>query len=112
MSALQRILDRARERAERIVFPEACDPRVLGAVHRLAAERIVEPVLVGEPGSVRDAARELGIVLGNVAVLDPSQSEHHDACASIVRNSFRKRKPDDARVERMLRDPLLYESLL
>ena len=46
MSVLQTLLERARERPARIVFPEAGDARVLAAVRRLAAEKIVEPVLV------------------------------------------------------------------
>lgn len=32
----------------RIVFPEATDPRILGAVVRLKREDLLEPVLVGK----------------------------------------------------------------
>ncbi|MFQ5720353.1 MAG: phosphate acetyltransferase [Acidobacteriota bacterium] len=41
------IVERARQARLRIAFPEADDPRVLAAVARLADERVVEPVLVG-----------------------------------------------------------------
>lgn len=48
-----RYLERQKERVlrqrpkKRIVFPEGGDPRILGAAARLAAEGLVEPILVG-----------------------------------------------------------------
>ena len=49
MTFLAGLADRASVRPRRIAFPEASDPRVRDAVARLAAQRIVEPVLVGSP---------------------------------------------------------------
>ncbi|MBM9832774.1 phosphate acetyltransferase, partial [Enterococcus faecalis] len=33
----------------KIVFPEATDPRILGAASRLRSEELIEPVLIGNP---------------------------------------------------------------
>jgi len=112
VSALRKILDRARERPERIVFPEAGDPRILRAAIRLAAEGIVEPVLVGDAEAVAEAARAHGVGRIGVAVEDPASSEHREACAAIVRDSFRKKRPDGERLERTLRDPLYFAAAL
>lgn len=112
MSALQRILDRARERPERIIFPEGGDPRILRAVSRLVAEGIVEPLLVGDPQRVAEAAKEHRVDLSGVAIHDPADGEYQAACRSIVRDSFRKKQPNAARVERMLRDPLYLAAAL
>ena len=45
---VRRIVERAKAQPRRVVFPEPEDPRVLRAASRLSAERIVEPVLLGE----------------------------------------------------------------
>jgi phosphate acetyltransferase len=55
------LIDRARKKKRRIVFPEGGDPRVLAAAERLQKEGIAHPVLIG-PGYVEpeksDAARK------------------------------------------------------
>ncbi|MBL8176677.1 MAG: phosphate acetyltransferase [Bryobacterales bacterium] len=46
-------MDRQKERVramrpkKRIVFPEGTDPRVIGAARRLAAESLIDPILIG-----------------------------------------------------------------
>ena len=112
VNALRKILDRAREHPERIVFPEAGDARVLRAVSRLAAEGIVDPVLVGDAESIANAAREQKVDLARVAIEDPGRSEHRHECVAIVQGAFRKRRPDEARVARMLDDPLYFAATL
>ena len=41
------LIARARKLKKTIVFPEGTDPRVLQAAARLAAEGVVQPVLIG-----------------------------------------------------------------
>ena len=48
MSFVQDLHARAAPRRAVIVFPEASDPRVIEAAGRLAAEGVVQPVLVGD----------------------------------------------------------------
>jgi phosphate acetyltransferase len=43
---------RALPKKKRIVFPEGGDPRVIAAASRLAAESLVAPILIGDPGGV------------------------------------------------------------
>ncbi len=67
---------RAARRRPRIAFPEAGDPRTVEAVRRLAADRIVEPVLIaaGSPdaqGAVRGLAAGSGIQLIDAGPADP-----------------------------------------
>src|SRR5262245_13771933 len=68
------LLARLRERAaldpKRIVFPEATDPRVLRAVHRIRELRMAQPILVGASDVVSQAARAAGVSLSGVEILD------------------------------------------
>ena len=72
MSFLEGLADRASARPQRIAFAEASDPRVREAVGRLAARRIVEPVLVGAP---RDA-------MPGVELIDATRAAFRDDLAA------------------------------
>ena len=43
----------------RVVFPEGYDERILGAVVRLKAEGILEPVLLGNPEELKSIAHDI-----------------------------------------------------
>ena len=45
----------------KIVFPEATDPRILGAAARLKSDELVEPILIGDPTDIANAAMARGI---------------------------------------------------
>ncbi len=83
MSFLSTLRTRAGERRRRIVFPETADPRTLDAVTVLAAERIVEPILILDPAApdthaaARAVASAAGIPLFDPAT-DPRRSVIHE----------------------------------
>ena len=54
----------------KIVFPEATDARILGAVVRLKAEDLVEPILVGNVETVKAAAKERGFNIDGISVVE------------------------------------------
>jgi phosphate acetyltransferase len=70
-----RLLAAAAAAPRRIVFPESDEPRTLRAVARLAAERIVQPILVGARPVVERTARREGVALDGVPVMDPADPE-------------------------------------
>ena len=49
----------------KIVFPEATDPRILGAAARLKSDELVEPILIGDPTDIANAAMARGINTSN-----------------------------------------------
>ncbi len=84
MGALDRLLDEARKRSRRIAFPEATEPRTLRAVARLAAERIVRPVLVGPREEILAAAARLGVDFSGAEIEDPVASPRRAACEAAL----------------------------
>ena len=63
---IQELRARASKNPKSIVYPEATDPRVLQAVARMVAARMVRPILVGPPDQVEKKAQEIGIQLSHV----------------------------------------------
>ncbi len=67
------LIRRAREVPQRIVLPEATEPRILTAVEILMRRSVVEPILLGNVEEVHRVASQCGIDLKNVQIIDPHQ---------------------------------------
>ena len=62
----------------KIVFPEATDPRILGAAARLKSDELVEPILIGDPTDIANAAMARGINTSNFIIINPNDYEKWD----------------------------------
>lgn len=56
---------------KRIVFPEGLDARILAAASKLAAEKIITPILIGNQQNIANKAKEVGISLNGIEIIDP-----------------------------------------
>ena len=82
----------------KIVFPEGLDERILTAAGRLAAENILQPILVGDKEKVTAKASELNVSLNGIEVYDPSKYEKMDELvAAFVERRKGKATEEDAR---------------
>lgn len=73
----------------KVVFPEASDPRVLGAAVRLKRENLVEPILVGDETEVKQVATENGFVIDNLTIYSP---KNYPGFEDMVRSFVDRRK--------------------
>ena len=109
MTFIAELLARAAARRRRIVFPESSDPRVREAVRVLAAERIVDPLMVLDPAKPEShaAARAVG-----VECMDPSSDPRTEALATTLLRTRRGKAvaPDEA--ERLAATPLYFADAL
>ncbi|EGC70003.1 phosphate acetyltransferase [Enterococcus casseliflavus ATCC 12755] len=87
----------------KIVFPEATDPRILGAASRLRSEELIEPVLIGNPVEIEKAAEARGINVSNFEILDP---ENYDRWDEMVEAFVERRngKATKEQAEEILKD--------
>src|ERR1035438_717154 len=69
---LESIKNRARVQRQRIVLPEGGDERIVRAAAMIAAERLADVILLGNPDQLRGIARLAGVNLSAVSVLDPA----------------------------------------
>ncbi|KIQ93466.1 Phosphate acetyltransferase [Anoxybacillus thermarum] len=79
-----------------IVFPEGLDERILTAVGRLAAEDVLRPIVIGEQEAVVQKAKELGLTLEKVEIINPRAYEEMDemVAAFIERRKGRVAEED------------------
>lgn len=95
----------------KIAFPEATDPRILGAASRLKSEELIEPVLIGKTAEIQKAAQARGIALDNFEILDPDNYDRWDEMveAFVTR---RNGKATKEQAETILKDVNYFGTML
>jgi phosphate acetyltransferase len=82
----------------RIVFPEGLDERIVRAASRLAEEKRLTPILIGNIEQVQAKAQELGVSLDAAEIYDPSSYAAMDELvAAFVERRKGKATEEDAR---------------
>jgi phosphate acetyltransferase len=76
------LIDRARAARCRLVLPEGAEERILRAAEIVLRRRVADLTLLGRPDDIARRTRELGIDLGDAAVVDPTTSPWRDEFAA------------------------------
>ena len=106
------IREKARKKHIRIAFPDAEDVRTLRTALELEKEKIAAPLLVGPADRIRRLAKDSGLDLGGIAVIDPATSEWKD---EFVRGLHEKRRAKGWTVEQAaeaLRSSLYFAGMM
>ncbi|HIZ71185.1 MAG TPA: phosphate acetyltransferase [Candidatus Atopostipes pullistercoris] len=98
-------------RGIRIVFPEAMDPRVLGAVVRLKRENLLEPVLLGNPEEINESAKAQGFDLTDIEIHDPENYDKYDEMVDAFVKR-RKGKATEEQARELLKDVNYFGTML
>ncbi|HBF75846.1 MAG TPA: phosphate acetyltransferase, partial [Lactobacillus sp.] len=61
-----------------VVLPEGEDVRIIGAASRLASEKLLQPVLLGNVDKIKATASEKGIDLTGVKLADPKNASEDE----------------------------------
>jgi phosphate acetyltransferase len=111
-SFLEGLRARARADRRRIVFPEGTEARVHHAVAAGLAEGLFEPVLIGDPGTVRSGLAAVGVDdPGRVEILDPG-ADLIRRTEEVLTAARRARGSSLAGVDALARDPLAQAAVL
>ncbi|MFE8697821.1 phosphate acetyltransferase [Cytobacillus sp. FJAT-53684] len=95
----------------KIVFPEGLDERILAAAVRLAAEKLITPILIGNVQAIEAKARELDLSIEAMEIYDPSHYEKMDELvASFVER--RKGKATEEEARKILLDENYFGTML
>ena len=103
--------ERAQREAQRIVFPEGEDPRILKAARILADEGIAEPILLGDPDAIRREADDAGVTLEEIALANPRTSAQLEAFAQDLWERRRRKGITLREARARVLDPM-YHALL
>ena len=99
----------ARQAPRRIVFPEGSDPRILEAAATCARERICDPVVLGDPAHLKEAADRAGVTLDGVEIRNPAEQLALDRYAHAYAE---RRHVREGVAHHILRRNLLYGAMI
>jgi malate dehydrogenase (oxaloacetate-decarboxylating)(NADP+) len=102
---------RAQQLAQRIVFPEGEDARILKAARILADEGIALPVLLGDPDAIRRQADDAGVTLEDITLANPRQSAELETFAQQLWEQRRRKGITLREARTRVLDPM-YHALL
>ncbi len=94
-----------------VVFPEAMDPRIQAAVARLKAEDLMVPILLGNPEEVLSSAKEKGINLEGIEIMDPNNFAGYDEMVDTF-VELRKGKATKEQAMTILKDENYFGTML
>ena len=77
----------------KIVFPEGSEPRILNAAAKLNAEGLIKPILLGNADEVNEAAKNCGVRIEGIEIIDPENYAGMDEMVSKM-VELRKGKMD------------------
>src|SRR5690242_15968167 len=102
---------RAQQEAQRIVFPEGDDPRILKASRIIADDGVAEPILLGEPDAIRRQADDAGVTLEDITLANPRTSVHLETFAQELWERRRRKGITLREARARVLDPM-YHALL
>jgi len=95
----------------KIVFPEGLDERIVRAASRLAEEKLITPILIGNIEKVQAKAAELGVSLDEAEIYDPASYAGMDELVSAFVDR-RKGKATEEDARKILLDENYFGTML
>jgi len=105
---IEKIKAKASADIKRIVLPEGDEKRTVQAAAILKKEGLAEPVLIGVPSAVNEAAASVGADITGIEIIDPATSPKASSYADTL-YELRKAKgvtPEDA--VKLVADPMYF----
>lgn len=111
MDLFESLKDKINGKNLRIVFPEGEDPRVLGAAVRLAADGLIQAIVLGNPDKIQTLATAKSWDLSKLTVHDPANDDiHAKMVAAFVERRKGKATPEQA--EKIVQDANYFGTML
>lgn len=112
MELMNKIWNMAKENKKRIVLPEGDEERNLIASERIYKEGLAEVILVSNEESINQKAKELGVDISGIEIIDPEKS---DKLNDYAKEFYELRKHKGMTEEKALatmKDPLYYGTMM
>ena len=112
MTFLEQIRQKASQKKKHIVLPEGKDHRVVEAAVRIKTEGVCRVTVLGSKEAIDQTAKQKGLDLEGVTIVDPSVSDSIDIYAQQF-YALRKHKgctPEQAR--QTVEDPLYFGAMM
>lgn len=112
MNVLSRIKDRARAKKRRVVLPEGTEPRMIQATKKILSEGIASVTLLGDEQEIEKLAKEHGLNLGKVEIINPAHSSDYNGYVSKFMEMRRQKRITEQQAQATMTNPLYFGAML
>jgi len=112
MSLIDKIRANAQKEKKRIILPESNDSRVLQAAEILQKDGLVMPVLLGKQETIETLAREAGVVLNGVEIIDPLHSDQTGTFSDQYYELRKHKGMTRGKADEIVRMPLFFAAMM
>lgn len=112
MELMKKLWNAAKADKRRIVLPEGEEERTLSAAEKIKNLGLAYPILVGDDAKIQNKAKELGVNLEGVEIVNPEKSER---LGEYIKEFYELRKNKGMtmeKAERIVRDPLYFGTMM
>jgi len=109
---MRAIMDKARRRPKRIVFPEGEDPRVVRSTTVIRDEGFGVPILLGSRERIEEVAAAEEVDLDGVELIDPESSDRRSEYAESFWRQRQRRGVTRSDAEWLMERPIYYGSMM
>ncbi len=78
MAIMGKIWENARKLNRKIALPEGSEPRTLKAAEKITSEKLAEVILLGNPETILNSAKESGANIEGITIVEPKSSDKFD----------------------------------
>lgn len=113
MTFMERMKNKARELGKRLVLPEGLEPRTIQAAKLILDQKVASEVtLVGPETAVRTKAKELGVDLTGVRIVDPATSPRKPAYAQALFDLRKHKGMTPEAADKQIQDVLWWGAMM
>lgn len=112
MELMKKLWNAAKADKKRIVLPEGEEERTLSAAEKIHQLQLAYPILVGDDEKIYAKAKELGVNLDGIEIVNPEKSAR---LGEYIKEFYELRKNKGMtmeKAERIVRDPLYFGTMM
>lgn len=112
MELMNKLWNAAKENKQRIVLPEGDESRTIIATEKIYKLGLANPILVGDDEKILSIAKELGVDLTGVEIINPEKSDKLDQYVKSFYEIRKNKGMTMEKAERIVRDPLYFGTMM
>lgn len=113
MNLIEQMIERAKANQRRIVLPEGEEIRTLKAADALLRDGVVQLILIGNPATIAETAKENGLEhINKATIVDPTDHSKKEAYIDLLVELRQKKGMTVEKASQLVQDPLYLACLM
>ena len=112
MELMDKLWNAAKENKQRIVLPEGDEERTIVATEKIHKLGLAFPILIGNEEKILQKAKELGVDLTGVEIINPEKSDRLQDYINAFYESRKNKGMTIEKADKIVRDPLYFGTMM